>query len=84
MMRGRGEEDVKREGKKRKRGKERLMSVLQREVFCRQPTLDCQLTELPIRASQKRNDKRADVLLRVLLRYKGNFPLAGRATHGIL
>ncbi len=76
--RGREEEpsqERKKEGEKRERGgielklkggKERLMSVLQQEVFRRQPTLDCQLTELPIQASQKRNDKRADVLLEYL------------------
>lgn len=51
---------------KLKGSKERLMSVLQREDFCRQPTLDCQLTEMPIQASQKRSDKRADVLLEYL------------------
>ncbi len=42
---------------------ERLMLALESEVFCRQPTLDCQLTELPIQASQRRSDKTADVLL---------------------
>lgn len=59
-----------------KASEERLMSALQRDVFCRQPTLDCQLTELPIQTSQRRSDKRADVV-RALgnLRYKGYFPL---------
>lgn len=74
MRLGRREEKPSQEEKKIEReGKEGLMSVLQGEVFCRQPTLDCQMTELPIQASQKWSDKRADVLLRVLLSYKGCF-----------
>lgn len=61
-MMGRGGEPWEGIELKLKGSKERLMSVLQRDVFCRQPLLDCQLTELPIQASQKRSDRKADVL----------------------
>lgn len=65
---------------------ERLMSVMQRDVFCHQPTLDCQLTELPTQTSLRRSDKRADVV-RALgnLRHKGYFPpTLSKATCSIL
>lgn len=42
------------------------VSVLQREVFCRQPTLGCQQTKLPSQAPEKRSVKRAGVLLHLI------------------
>lgn len=65
---------------KLKGSEEQLMSGLQREIFCRQPSLDCQLTKLPTQTSLKKSDKSADMPLEYQETWEinGTFPPAGK------